>query len=119
MASPAKAWHVGHIVLVESSKRGAPWREAVTYSVLGPGPRLDGPLVVGMVFALRRPASARKRDVVPCRTPDLSKLARATEDAITDAAGLWRDDARVAVFSPLAKAFAGWPVPGLDAVKQV
>ena len=108
----AKGWHGGHIVLVESSKRVAPWRDSVVAAALGAGPCLDGPLAIGMIFALRRPASARKRDVVPFRTPDLSKLARSTEDAVTTA-GLWADDARVAVYSPLAKAFAGYPVPGL------
>lgn len=107
----AKGYRGGHIVLVESSKRVAPWRQSVVASALGAGPCLDGPLVVGMIFALRRPAAARKRDVAPYRTPDLSKLARSTEDAITNA-GLWADDARVAVYAPLAKAFAGWPAPG-------
>lgn len=43
---------------------------------------------------------------------------RATEDAITDA-GLWADNARVAVYAPLAKAYAGCPVPGLDVVPPV
>ena len=108
----AKGWHGGRIVLVESSKRVAPWREAVVAAAFGAGPRLDGPLAAGMVFALRRPVSARKRDVAPYRTPDLSKLARSTEDAITTA-GLWADDARVTAYYPLVKAFAGWPVPGL------
>ena len=109
----AKGYRGGHVVLVESSKRVAPWRQAVTYAAFGAGPCLDGPLVVGMVFALRRPTSARKRDVAPYRTPDLSKLARSTEDAITNA-GLWADDARVAVYSPLVKAFVGWRAPGLE-----
>lgn len=111
----AKGYRGGHIVLVESSKRVAPWRQSVVAAALGAGPCLDGPLVVGMVFSLRRPAAARKRDVAPYRTPDLSKLARSTEDAITNA-GLWADDARVAVYAPLVKAFAGWPAPGLPAV---
>jgi Holliday junction resolvase RusA-like endonuclease len=111
----AKGYRGGHIVLVESSKLVAPWRGSVTAAAFGAGPCLDGPLVVGMVFALRRPASARKRDTAPYRYPDLSKLARSTEDAIT-AAGLWADDARVAAYAPLVKAFAGWPAPGLDNV---
>jgi Holliday junction resolvase RusA-like endonuclease len=110
-----KGYRGGHAVLVESSKRVAPWRGSVTAAAFGAGPCLDGPLVVGMVFALRRPASARKRDTAPYRYPDLSKLARSTEDAITTA-GLWADDARVAAYAPLVKAFAGWLVPGLDDV---
>ena len=110
-----KGYRNGHAVMVESSKNVAPWRQAVAAAAFGAGPCLDGPLVVAMVFALRRPASARKRDAVPCRYPDVSKLARSTEDAITTA-GLWADDARVAVYAPLAKAYAGWPIPGLEDV---
>jgi hypothetical protein len=41
----------------------------------------------------------------PYRTPDLSKLTRSTEDAITEA-GLWADDARVSEYIRLAKV---WP----------
>ena len=68
---------------------------------------LDGPLRVRMVFTLPKPASAPKRCTTwPMRTPDLSKLARSTEDALTDA-GIWRDDARVVEYSRLAKVFPG------------
>ena len=38
------------------------------------------------------------------RTPDLSKLARSTEDALT-AAGIWTDDARVVEYGLLAKRY--------------
>ena len=56
---------------------------------------LDCPLRVRMVFTLPAPASLpKKRPSHPMRLPDLSKLVRSTEDAITSA-GLWRDDARV------------------------
>ena len=48
-----------------------------------------------MTFTLPKPASAPKRTRTwPCRMPDLSKLIRSTEDALTDA-GVWTDDARV------------------------
>jgi Holliday junction resolvase RusA-like endonuclease len=68
---------------------------------------LDGPLAVSMVFTLRKPASApKRRRTWPDRTPDLSKLARATEDALTDA-GVWADDARVVEYVRLAKVFPG------------
>lgn len=111
--------HVGRGVMVESSKQVAPWREAVKAAGYGAGPCLDGPLVVRMIFTLPRPASAKKTERAPYRTPDLSKLARATEDAITDI-GLWADDARVAEYARLAKVWAGYdplgedlPVPGV------
>ncbi len=86
-------------VLVESSAKVKPWRQAVVHAALAQLPQgwtaLDGPLVVEMIFTLRKPASApKRRRTFPDRTPDLSKLVRATEDALTDA-GVWADDARV------------------------
>lgn len=105
--------HVGHGVMVESSKKVRPWREAVKAAGWQAGPCLDGPLAVLMVFTVPRPASAPKRVTVPDRMPDLSKLARATEDAITDI-GLWADDARVAEYTRLAKVFPAGSVPHPD-----
>lgn len=86
-------------VLVESSAKVKPWRQAVVHAALAQLPKdwqpLDGPLVVEMIFTLRKPQSApKRRRTFPDRTPDLSKLIRATEDALTDA-GVWADDARV------------------------
>jgi Holliday junction resolvase RusA-like endonuclease len=103
--------HVGHGVMVESSKAVKPWREAVLHAALDalplPWEPLDGPLAVRMVFTVARPKAARKRDVAPCRTPDLSKLARATEDAMTSA-GVWADDARAQDYLRLAKVWWGF-----------
>ena len=91
----------GRGILVESSAKVKPWREAVVWAareaMAGPNgwASLDCPLRVRMVFTLPKPASApKRRQTWPMRTPDLSKLVRATEDAITSA-GLWQDDARV------------------------
>lgn len=88
----------GRGIVVESSRKVAPWREAVKHAALavlqGAAP-LDGPLVAWMHFTLPKPQSApKRRRTYPDRTPDLSKLIRSTEDALTDA-GLWADDARV------------------------
>jgi Holliday junction resolvase RusA-like endonuclease len=102
----------GHAKLAESSKAVKPWREAVK-AAAPPGPMLDGPLAVVMVFTLPRPKSARKADHIPQRTPDLSKLCRATEDAITDA-GLWADDGRVAEYARLAKVWTGYDPDALE-----
>lgn len=92
--------HGGHGVMVESSKAVKPWREAVKHAALAymglesmDVPAVPGPLRVAMVFTLPRPKSAKK-GAVPSKKPDLSKLVRATEDALTDA-GVWEDDARV------------------------
>jgi Holliday junction resolvase RusA-like endonuclease len=97
----------GRAILGESSKKVLPWREAVKAAVPDGVPCLDGPLAVAMVFTLRRPSSAPKREIVPSKYPDLSKLIRSTEDAITDA-GLWADDARVARYLEPAKVWPGY-----------
>jgi crossover junction endodeoxyribonuclease RusA len=114
----------GRGLMVESSKKVKPWRmdvkaaaELVRQQFASMAP-LDGPLVVSMVFTLPKPASAPKRRTTwPDKKPDLSKLARSTEDAISDA-GLWADDARVVEYARLAKVFPGedpdaLPVPGV------
>ena len=101
----------GRGILVESSKKVRPWRmdvkEAAGAARTAHGGTLDGPLVVSMVFTVKKPASAPKsRQTWPDRMPDLSKLLRSTEDAITDA-GLWADDARVVRYAKLAKCYPG------------
>lgn len=103
----------GRGLMVESSKKVKPWRMDVklaaeqartAYALLTP---LDGPLSVSMVFTLPKPASApKKRRTWPDKKPDVSKLARSTEDALSDA-GLWADDARVVEYTRLAKVFPG------------
>lgn len=92
----------GRGIMIESSAKVKPWREAVrqeachamtmasTSVALLP---IAGPIRVRMVFTLPRPKSA-KRGATPSKKPDLSKLVRSTEDALTDA-GVWEDDARV------------------------
>lgn len=126
--------HTGRIQQVESSKRVKPWRddvkaaaERVVAGLVRPGEDwapLDGPLAVRMVFTVARPAghygTGRNTGTVrasaphrPAGTPDLSKLARSTEDALT-AAGLWRDDARVVEYGRLAKVYSGEDRDALD-----
>ena len=113
--------HVGRGIMVESSKAVKPWREAVKAAALDalptPWTPLAGPLTVRMVFTMPRPKSAPKSRVAPDRIPDLSKLARATEDALTDV-GVWEDDARVVDYERLAKVWTGYdtealPIPGV------
>lgn len=94
--------HVGHGVLIESSKRVKPWREAVKeacYTALAgkPPPKMDGPVYVDITFYFERPKSAKKIVVLPTTrsTGDLDKLLRSTFDALTDA-GIIMDDARIA-----------------------
>lgn len=100
--------HVGRGIMIESSKNVKPWREAVKHAALdaidGNSP-VEGPIRLSIVFWMPRPKShygtGRNASVLKssapfwcARTPDLSKLVRSTEDALTDA-GVWRDDAQV------------------------
>ncbi len=72
-----------------------------------------------MVFTFARPKSHYRsgknahllRDDAPSAPanhsgPDLSKLARSTEDALTDA-GVWVDDGLVTEYARLAKVYVG------------
>lgn len=103
--------HVGGGRMIESSAKVKPWRAAVVAACVDAGvngTRLEGPLCLHVWFTLPRPASAPKRVTKPFRKPDLSKLVRATEDALTDA-GVWGDDAQ-AVAIMAVKTFPGeWP----------
>lgn len=123
----------GRGILVESSAKVRPWREAVKWAALeamreaaekfrldlvvhGQAATLafplDGPLRVWMTFTMPKPASApKRRRTWPMRTPDGSKLQRSTEDALTDA-GLWQDDARVVEWFGAKR----YPGEGLDAL---
>lgn len=104
----------GRGILVESSAKVKPWREAVKHAALEAAERLAGPVTVEMVFTLRKPKSAPKRRITyPDRKPDLSKLIRSTEDALTDS-GIWEDDARV-VSCLARKVFPGEDADALNA----
>lgn len=111
--------NAGRAILTESSKKVRPWRQDVKAAAeacrarSGAAP-IDGPVIVRMVFTLPKPKSAPKtRRTYPMRTPDLSKLVRSTEDALTDA-GIWKDDARVIEYVRLAKVFPGEDPEALD-----
>lgn len=112
----------GKVVAVEMSRHLAPWRDSVKTAALAvisyrhdefP---LTGALAVSMAFTVARPKGHYRtgrnahllRDNAPARpavTPDLSKLLRSTEDALTDA-GVWADDKLVVEYSRAAKVYA-------------
>jgi Holliday junction resolvase RusA-like endonuclease len=98
----------GRGMLVESSKRVKPWRaevERAAREAVNGAPPLDGNLVLRMVFTMPKPMSApKRRRTWPNKKPDVSKLARSTEDALVTA-GVIRDDARIVEYSRLAKVF--------------
>lgn len=108
----------GRAVMAESSKKVKPWRQdvkaaaidAITGIVAGhlePGwTSLSGPVELRIVFRMPRPGyhfrtGARAHELKPnaptyvAKRPDLSKLIRSTEDALTES-GIYRDDAQVA-----------------------
>ena len=110
----------GRGIMVESSKKVKPWRQDVKAQALklidfagsqfpefGSQYPVGGPLWVSMVFTMPKPASApKRRQTWPDKKPDLSKLARSTEDALVDA-GLILDDSRIVEYVRLAKVFPG------------
>jgi Holliday junction resolvase RusA-like endonuclease len=113
--------HVGGGRLVESSKKVAPWREAVVGACQRNDiaeKRIDTPVIVRMTFWLARPASHRKPNgelranapLAPARTPDLDKLVRSTLDGLVQAAVL-ADDARVVTIHA-RKRYADTNAPG-------
>lgn len=104
--------HVGGGRMIESSKKVKPWRmdvKAAAEAVMRERglQTITGPVQVRMIFTLPKPQSApKRRKTWPCRKPDVSKLARSTEDALVDA-GLLKDDALIVDYGRLAKAFPG------------
>ena len=112
----------GRGIMIESSAKVRPWREAVKWAAVevlrqskdfSSAPRFTGPLLVWMWFTLPKPKSAPKtRQTWPDRKPDLSKLVRSTDDALTDA-GVWEDDARI-IECQASKFYPGEEVGSMD-----
>jgi crossover junction endodeoxyribonuclease RusA len=94
--------HVGRGVMIESSKKVKPWREAVdahARAVLGlhAFPFPSEPVMVKIVFVLPRTKAMRARPggAFPMvQKPDIDKLVRSTLDAL-GTAGVWGDDSQV------------------------
>jgi len=115
------------VVVKESSDAVKPWRAAVLAAAQSARPAtwetLDGPLVADMVFTMPRQKSAPKTlRTLPSPYPDLSKLCRATEDALgEDSKNLGRliiaDDARIVAYRRLHKVYEGDPLD-VDALRR-
>ena len=98
--------HVGRGILIESSKKVKPWREAVKWAALQlDSQTFDGPLEVELRFLLSRPkghyGTGRNAGTVkasspayPATRPDIDKLARSTLDGLGEA-GLFGDDSQI------------------------
>lgn len=102
--------------LYESSKKVAPWREAVIWAarqdIRNSLAFVSTPVDVSIAFTLSKPKSAPKtRRTFPDRKPDIDKLCRSTLDALV-IAGTIEDDARVVTLS----ARKLYPNEGADAL---
>ena len=107
-ASQGTKRQVGHGIMVESSKRLHPWREAIVSECLRAGwadRGMAGAITVDMTFWFIRPAShygtgknaERLKVTAPEHMtvkPDADKLARACLDALAQAS-VFRDDCQV------------------------
>jgi Holliday junction resolvase RusA-like endonuclease len=91
----------GRVVMVESSKKVKPWREAVALHTQKQLENLyhfpySQPVEIALVFHLPRPKSVSR--VWPSVKPDLDKLIRSTFDGLTTG-GLYTDDALIVAVS--------------------
>ena len=79
--------HVGHGILLESSRNVGPWRERIAitaHNAMQGRPLFAGPVAIYIELVLPRPKSTPKSYTPPAiRRPDVDKLARACLDAIT------------------------------------
>lgn len=106
----------GRVVLTDASKRTKPWQalvQSVALDAMNGSPPLEGPLVAFLSFEERRPQShfnskgelnaEGRRKPYPTKAPDLLKLARAVEDALSGVC--YRDDSQI-VAEHLSKSYA-------------
>ena len=97
--------HVGRGIMVESSKYLKPWRQEVSQTALSlckPMFPAHTPVEITLNFYFTKPKSA-KRAAMTTR-PDLSKLLRAVEDALTGI--LFYDDSQI-IESHMRKHYGG------------
>ncbi len=95
-------------VLVESSAKVRPWRDAVRHEAadaMNGAVPWDGAVTVTVTFYFPKPASVRRP--LPTVRPDLDKLIRSTLDGLKDG-GAYTDDARVVQIVP-AKVYGARP----------
>jgi len=102
--TPFRLKNSDRVVLVESSKKVKPWRDAVAAAAAQHGfadTMLEGPVDVTVAFYLPRPKSHLRsdgtlKDSAPDypRFPDTDKCLRSTLDALTQAK-VWGDDSQV------------------------
>jgi Holliday junction resolvase RusA-like endonuclease len=93
--------------VVDASKRSAPWKKEIRQAagrVMQDSPLMDGPLAVRLRFIVNRPKGhygsgknagriKESAPLYPTVKPDVLKLARAVEDALSGI--VYRDDAQI------------------------
>lgn len=102
---PAGGRAGGRPIIIDDAKRSKPWKAEVTAAAreaIAGGELFDGPLSLRLDFFVLRPKGhygARgvkpSAPAFPTVKPDVLKLARAVEDALTGQ--VYRDDAQVVV----------------------
>lgn len=93
--------HVGRGILIESSKKVKPWREAVKFAALVANKDrepLQGAVSVNLTFLFPKPKSFKGLYPTTRTSGDIDKLTRSTLDALVDA-GVMRDDSQVVVLN--------------------
>jgi Holliday junction resolvase RusA-like endonuclease len=110
-----KGWQ--RAIIVDDNPKSRDWKTDVSQAgqAAYKGPLLEGPLEVSLAFVCLRPKGHHGKNGVrpsapvwPIGKPDVLKLARAVEDALTGI--IWRDDAQV-VSEHLCKLYG--PKPGV------
>lgn len=93
-------------IIVDDCKKGKDWRGDVkrfAAEAFDGEALLDGPLNVSLTFTMRRPkhhyrSNGQLKENAPAlhtSKPDVLKMARAVEDALTGV--IWKDDSQIAV----------------------
>lgn len=95
--------HVGGGRIIDANPNVAGWKHLVGYEALAQRngrPMLEGPLKLTLLFFVRRPKShygsnglLPSAPTFPTTRPDVTKLTRAVEDAMTGV--LYHDDAQI------------------------
>lgn len=98
----------GQVAITDACKGSADWKHTVAFTARQhyTGPLMQGPLEVTFVFFQQRPkchfgtgknAAILKSDApkYPTSRPDLLKLSRGVEDAITSI--IWQDDSQIVI----------------------
>lgn len=112
----------GRVVLTDASKKTKPWQalvQSVALDAMGGALPLEGPISILFEFTERRPKShfdsrgelnaEGRRKPYPTKAPDLLKLARGVEDALSGVC--YRDDSQI-VAERLYKRYGG--IDGVD-----